>query len=53
MTARAARSRCPSSWTPELPLVVRFPPQPLHSVRNEDRVPFHGTRIEFRQGFPG
>ncbi|WP_051328613.1 hypothetical protein [Geminicoccus roseus] len=35
-----------------LPLVVRFLPQPLHSVRNEDRVPFHGTRIEFKQGFP-
>jgi predicted metal-dependent enzyme (double-stranded beta helix superfamily) len=37
----------------ELPLTVRLPPQPLHSVRNEDTVPFHGTRVEFKHGFPG
>jgi predicted metal-dependent enzyme (double-stranded beta helix superfamily) len=37
----------------ELPLVVKFLPQPAHSVRNEDDIPFHGTRIEFKQGFPG
>jgi hypothetical protein len=37
----------------ELPLVAKFLPQPLHSVRNEDSVPFHGIRIEFKQGFPG
>jgi hypothetical protein len=35
----------------ELPLTVKFPPQPLHSLRNEDSVPFQGTRIEFKQGF--
>ena len=36
----------------ELPLTVKFPPQPAHSVRNEDSVPFHATRVEFKQGFP-
>ena len=35
----------------ELPLTVKLPPQPLHYVRNEDSQPFHGTRIEFKQGF--
>jgi hypothetical protein len=42
-----------------LPLVVKFPAQPAqpaqpaHSVRSEDDVLFHGTRIEFKPGFPG
>lgn len=36
-----------------LPLVLQMPPQPLHSVLNEGSTPFHGTRIEFKQGFPG
>ena len=36
----------------EPPLTVRLPPQPLHYVRNEDSVAFHGTRIEFKKGFP-
>lgn len=36
----------------ELPLTVKLPPQPLHFVRNEDAVAFHGTRIEFKHGFP-
>ena len=36
----------------ELPLTVKLPPQPTHYVRNEDTVPFHGTRVEFKQGFP-
>ena len=36
----------------ELPLTIRLPPQTLHYVRNEDTAPFHGTRIEFKQGFP-
>ncbi len=36
----------------ELPLTLKLPPQPLHSVRNEDRLAFHGTRIEFKRGFP-
>ena len=36
----------------ELPLTVKMIPQPLHYVRNEDTVPFHGTRIEFKKGFP-
>ena len=35
----------------EPPLVVTLPPQPLHSVRNEDAVAFHGTRVEFKRGF--
>jgi len=36
----------------ELPLTVKMPPQPVHYVRNEDRIGFHGTRIEFKRGFP-
>jgi len=36
----------------ELPLTIRMPPQPLHFVHNEDSAPFHGTRVEFKQGFP-
>lgn len=36
----------------ELPLTVRLPPQPIHFVRNEDSRPFHGTRVEFKRGFP-
>ena len=40
----------PVSLDCELPLVVKFPPQPAHSVRNEDDVPFHGIRIEFKPG---
>lgn len=36
----------------EPPLTARLIPQPLHYVRNEDTRPFHGTRIEFKQGFP-
>jgi predicted metal-dependent enzyme (double-stranded beta helix superfamily) len=32
----------------ELPLTVNMPPQPVHYVRNEDTVGFHGTRIEFK-----
>jgi predicted metal-dependent enzyme (double-stranded beta helix superfamily) len=35
----------------EPPLTVKLPPQPLHSVRNEDTLAFHGTRIEFKRGF--
>jgi hypothetical protein len=35
----------------ELPLIIRLPPQPTHYVRNEDHLGFHGTRIEFKQGF--
>ena len=36
----------------ELPLTLRFPPQPLHFVRNDGAKPFHATRIEFKHGFP-
>jgi hypothetical protein len=36
----------------ELPLTVNMPPQPVHYVRNEDTIGFHGTRIEFKRGFP-
>jgi predicted metal-dependent enzyme (double-stranded beta helix superfamily) len=36
----------------ELPIVVRFPPQPLHYTENVDTAPFHATRIEFKHGFP-
>lgn len=34
------------------PIVVNFPPQPLHYVENCDVKPFHATRIEFKNGFP-
>jgi hypothetical protein len=37
----------------ELPLTVKIPPQPLHSVRCEDTVAFHGTRVEFKRGYSG
>lgn len=36
----------------DLPLVLQMPPQPLHSVLNEGKTAFHGTRVEFKQGFP-
>ncbi len=39
----------PSSFT--MPLVLQMPPQALHSVLNEGATRFHGTRIEFKQGF--
>jgi hypothetical protein len=34
------------------PITLKFPPQPLHYVRNVDTKPFHATRIEFKHGFP-
>jgi predicted metal-dependent enzyme (double-stranded beta helix superfamily) len=37
----------------DLPLVLQMPPQPPHSVLNVGEAAFHGTRIEFKQGFPG
>ena len=37
----------------ELPLTVKMLPQPVHYVRNEDTIGFHGTRIEFKRGFDG
>lgn len=36
----------------DLPLTVKMIPQPLHKVRNEDTRAFHGTRVEFKKGFP-
>ena len=36
----------------ELPITVKFLPQPLHYVENLDTKRFHATRIEFKQGFP-
>jgi hypothetical protein len=36
----------------EFPITVKFPPQPLHYVKNTDTKPFHATRIEFKKGFP-
>jgi predicted metal-dependent enzyme (double-stranded beta helix superfamily) len=35
----------------DLPLVLRMPPQPPHSVLNEGTTTFHGTRVEFKEGF--
>jgi hypothetical protein len=38
------------TWTwPEFPLLER---STLHYVRNEDTIGFHGTRVEFKRGFP-
>ena len=31
---------------------MKMPPQPVHYVRNEDTIGFHGTRVEFKRGFP-
>jgi hypothetical protein len=36
----------------EFPLTLKFLPQPLHYVQNIDTKPFHGTRVEFKKGFP-
>ncbi|MET0439506.1 MAG: hypothetical protein ABW043_18615 [Devosia sp.] len=36
----------------DLPLVLQMPPQELHSVLNEGNSIFHGTRVEFKKGFP-
>lgn len=32
----------------QFPLVIRMPPQPLHSVENVGDLPIQGTRIEFK-----
>jgi hypothetical protein len=37
---------------PEVPLVVRVPPEAAHSVTNLDTVPMHLVRVEFKNGFP-
>ncbi|MER8692098.1 hypothetical protein NKI77_07965 [Mesorhizobium opportunistum] len=42
----------PFPATFDMPLILKLPPQPAHAVRNEDVVAVHGTRIEFKQGFP-
>ena len=42
----------PLSKDAELPITVKFLPQPLHYVENLDTRPFHATRIEFKKGFP-
>jgi hypothetical protein len=34
------------------PIVLNFPPQPLHYVENVDTQTFHATRVEFKHGFP-
>jgi hypothetical protein len=36
----------------EFPLTLKFLPQPLHYVQNVDTKPLHGTRVEFKKGFP-
>lgn len=36
----------------DMPLVLQMPPQDLHSVLNEGTTLFHGTRVEFKHGFP-
>ena len=44
--------KLPLPAKPELPLVLRLPPQAAHSIRNIDSRPFHAIRIEFKNGFP-
>lgn len=50
----ATNQEIPLPIPPDLdfPITVRFAPQPLHYVENCDTKPFHGTRIEFKKGFP-
>ena len=36
----------------ELPLVLRLPPQPLHSIHDVDTKPFQAIRIEYKKGYP-
>jgi hypothetical protein len=43
--------KLPLPGKPELPLVLRLPPQAAHSIRNVDSRPFHAIRIEFKNGF--
>ena len=42
----------PIPKTFDLPLVLQMPPQDLHSVLNVGDGLFHGTRVEFKTGFP-
>ena len=37
---------------PELPRLIRVPPEAAHSVTNLDTVPLHLVRVEFKKGFP-
>ena len=50
--ASAEPIKLPLPEKPELPLVLRLPPQAAHSIRNVDSRPFHAIRIEFKNGFP-
>ncbi len=50
--ASAEPIKLPLPEKPELPLVLRLPPQAAHSIRNVDSRPFHAIRIEFNNGFP-
>lgn len=43
--------KLPIPGSPTMPLVLQMPPQNLHSVLNDGKTRFHGTRIEFKQGF--
>ncbi len=42
----------PAGDKPELPRVIRVPPEAAHSVTNLDTVPPHLIRVEFKNGFP-
>jgi hypothetical protein len=42
----------PFPATFDMPLILKLPPQPAHAVQNVDTSPVHGTRIEFKLGFP-
>ena len=42
----------PGGGEPQLPIVLRLPPQDLHYIENLDSKAFHGIRIEFKKGFP-
>lgn len=42
----------PAGDKPELPRIIRLPPEALHSVSNLDKIPLHLIRVEFKNGFP-
>lgn len=47
-----ARIPLPVPTDISLPVIAKFPPQPLHYVENFGSDPIHATRIEFKRGFP-
>lgn len=38
-----------ASGSPEMPIIVRLPPQAEHAIHNMDQYPFHAIRIEYKR----